>query len=135
VNWSVLATWTTSLKNDDRKKTTAATPAVTIIRVKITHPKSPVQSGRTNSIADASTGARVRRSIGRLPSPRDAQSTGTSDRSSTAAMTSRLSRTWWMVENKKVRTKPSNAPPCCIPARKPLAFPNSASGTMSGMIA
>src|SRR5205823_7777981 len=94
VNCDGLGTPTTSLKNGCRKNTTAATPVVTIIRVKITQPKSPVQRGRRNSWTDASSGPRGFTATGRRPSVWAAHRTGINETLSTTAITSKLSRVW-----------------------------------------
>src|SRR6202011_4767687 len=67
VNWSVLGTRTTSWKNGERKYATIVIAAVTIKRVKITHPKSPLYNGAMKYRADSISGLRGPRWMRAMP--------------------------------------------------------------------
>ena len=68
--------WLTSLKKNWRKGRTHQMPPLTIIRVKITQPKSPDQSGLRKFFRAWTVGTAGSRSTGVKPSPRAAQRVG-----------------------------------------------------------
>ena len=70
--------------------------AVTISRVKMTQPKSPLQRGARKLRADASRGTLGPRTIRVIPSPRDAMSAGTMVSTVMAPITAYAQTSWCM---------------------------------------